>query len=194
MNIIANTVKHFLVITHHKFVVLKLCIKAGIPWRGLVHDLSKYSITEFVNGVKYFNQGTASPINLEKKERGYSKAWLHHKGRNKHHPEYWYDSKAPEPLPIIPFEYMCEMICDQLAAGIVYQGKNWTKEYQLSYWNKRKENFLLNDRLKGFTTEILTQVAKNGINQTITKKNLKSCYEKHVQAYNNTWSKQLTSD
>ncbi len=177
MTTLINAIKHFKVITHHKFIVLKLCIKAGIPWRGLVHDLSKYSPTEFINSVKYYNQGTRSPIQKEKQERGYSKAWLHHKGRNKHHPEYWYDHNSPQQLPIMPYKYSCEMICDQLAAGIVYQGKNWTKEYQLKYWQKQRENFLLNEKLKKFEDVILEQVAKEGINNVITKKNLKKCYE-----------------
>lgn len=124
--------------------------------------------------------GNRSPIQYAKEDYGYSKAWLHHKGRNKHHPEYWYDSNAPESLPIIPFKYVCEMICDQLAAGKVYQGKNWTKEYQLSYWQKHGDKLLLNSKLKQFVTQILTEVSKNGINKTITKKNLRICYDKCV--------------
>lgn len=185
MKIIKNTIKHLIVVIHHKFVVLKLCIKAGIPYRGLVHDLSKFSPIEFVNSVKYFNEGKGSPITLEKKNKGYSKVWLHHKGRNKHHPEYWYDPNALVQLPVIPFKYMCEMICDQLGAGIVYEGKKWTKEYQLSYWIKQKETILLNNNLKEFTTEILTEVAQNGIKKTITKKNLEECYKKHTSHIDN---------
>lgn len=181
MKTLINAVKHFIVITHHKIVVLKLCIKAGIPWIGLMHDLSKYSPTEFVNSVKYFNQGTASPIQLEKKNNGYSIAWLHHKGRNKHHPEYWYDNNSPMKLPIIPFKYACEMICDQLAAGIVYQGKHWTKDYQLNYWKRQREDFLLNEKLKKFEDNILGQVAENGIDKVITKENLKKCYDKCIK-------------
>lgn len=180
-NALKNAVKHFFVITHHKWVVLKLCIKAGIPWRGLVHDLSKYSPTEFIPSAKYFARGVKSPISTEKDANGYSKAWLHHKGRNKHHPEYWYDNNAPIQLPIIPFKYACEMICDQLAAGIVYQGKDWTKEYQLQYWNKQKEKFLLNDKLKNFSTNVLTQVSEVGINKTISKKNLKKIYNECIR-------------
>lgn len=116
---------------------------------------------------------------------GYSKAWLHHKGRNKHHPEYWYDQGAPDPLPIIPYKYACEMICDQLAAGKVYQGKSWTKEYQLSYWKKNIDVFLLNENLKQFVTNMLTGVAQDGIDKTITKKNMKECYEKCIKNVDN---------
>ena len=90
---IKNVVEHFCTITKHRWVVFKLCTKVGEPWRGLVHDLSKYSPTEFWEGVKYFN-GHHSPITDCKKDKGYSEAWLHHKGRNKHHADYWVDMSA----------------------------------------------------------------------------------------------------
>ena len=85
--LIKNIVKHFILITKHKYKVFILCTKAGIPVRGLLHDLSKYSPTEFFESVKYYNRKN-SPIANCKKENGYSKAWLHHFGRNKHHHEY----------------------------------------------------------------------------------------------------------
>ena len=173
-----NVVGHFCTITKHRWVVFKLCMKLGQPWRGLVHDLSKYSPTEFWEGVKYFN-GHHSPISDCKKDKGYSEAWLHHKGRNKHHADYWYDVENPEQLPIIPYEYMVEMICDKLAAGIVYEGKNWTKEYELQYWLNERESFPVNEKLKKFITEVLEQVSQNGIDSTLTKKNIRSLYEKH---------------
>ena len=82
--------KHFCTITHHKFLVAKGCFAVGLFWQGFMHDLSKYSFTEFRVGAKYF-QGTRSPNNAEKEDIGYSSSWLHHKGRNKHHLEYWWD-------------------------------------------------------------------------------------------------------
>ena len=184
MNILKNAIKHFMVVTHHRWVVFKLCIKAGIPFRGLIHDLSKYSPTEFIGSVKYFNNGTASPITLEKEKNGYSKVWLHHKGRNKHHPEYWYDTNTTDSKPIMPFKYTCEMICDQLAAGIVYEGKYWTKDYQLKYWQRQKDRFMLNDKLKEFETIVLTQVAQYGIDDVINKRNLKQIYDDCIKGEN----------
>lgn len=94
-----NVVGHFCTITRHRWVVFKLCTKVGEPWRGLVHDLSKYSPTEFWEGVKYFN-GHHSPITDCKKDKGYSDAWLHHKGRNRHHADYWVDMDAPVKYPL----------------------------------------------------------------------------------------------
>lgn len=175
-----NIIKHFRLITKHKLLVLKLCIKAGIPWRGLVHDLSKYSPTEFWESVKYYN-GNKSPILACREQNGYSKAWLHHKGRNKHHIEYWTDYDLKDPYIIIPFKYACELVCDQQAAGMAYQGKNWTKEYELEYWNRRKDEIRVNEKIKKFIEKVHTEVAKNGIDKTMNKRNLKKWYDECVE-------------
>ena len=176
--LLKNVVKHFALITKHKWVVFKLCCKIGEPWRGLVHDLSKYSPTEFFESIRYY-QGDHSPITEAKKENGYSKAWLHHKGRNKHHSEYWIDLEAPDKTPIMPYKYVAEMLCDKLAAGMVYKGRDWTKEYELEYWTKEKERILINEKLKNMITDFFTQVSINGIDKTLTKKNVKELYEKY---------------
>ena len=83
-------IKHFITITKHRHKVLVYCFRCGLYRQGLVHDLSKYSFTEFIPGAKYCT-GSRSPIYFERQDKGYSLAWLHHKGRNKHHPEYWID-------------------------------------------------------------------------------------------------------
>lgn len=177
-----NIVKHFKLITHHKWVVFKLCCKIGEPWRGFMHDWSKYSWTEFREGIKYY-VGTHSPITEAKKDKGYSEAWLHHKGRNKHHAEYWVDETAPNSTPVIPYKYVTEMICDKLAAGIIYQGKNWTKEYQLSYYEKEREKYKnrINSKTDKFIKAVLTEVAKQGIDKTLAKKNMESIYKKYCE-------------
>ena len=87
---------HFCTITKHKKLVLKECFRVGLYKQGLLHDMSKYSWTEFRVGCRYY-QGTRSPNNAEREEKGYSSAWLHHKGRNKHHYEYWIDYSLEGP-------------------------------------------------------------------------------------------------
>ena len=124
-NILINIFKHLKLVIKHKYLVFKFSIRVGIPFRGLIHDLSKFSFTEFCESVKYYN-GKRSPISICKEKNGYSKAWLHHKGRNKHHLEYWVDLTAPNKAPIIPYKYLAEMVCDKLSASIAYGGKNWT--------------------------------------------------------------------
>ena len=129
--------KHFKLITTHKAYVFRNCVKAGLIWRGVKHDMSKYSPVEFFESVKYFT-GTDSPINTCKKAKGWSKAWMHHKGRNTHHWQYWLDNTDEGIVPrIMPFEDCVEMLCDQFAAGKAYKKENWSLDYQREWWEKK---------------------------------------------------------
>ena len=175
-----KALQHFNTITKHKILVMKECFRVGLYRQGLLHDLSKYSPSEFLVGCRYY-QGTRSPNNAEREDRGYSSAWLHHKGRNKHHSEYWIDEASPNVIPVMPYKYAAEMLCDKLAAGIVYEGKNWTKEYELAYWNKEKNIVKVNDKIKDFITSALEDVARDGIDKALTKKNIKEKYEKYCR-------------
>ena len=120
-------------------MVFKLCCKCGLFWLGLVHDLSKYSPAEFWESVKYYS-GTRSPIDACKEENGVSMAWMHHKGRNPHHYEYWMDNfdKGGEPKEM-PWRYKVEMICDYLAAARAYMGKNFSYNAEYEWWQKKLE-------------------------------------------------------
>lgn len=170
---------HFNTITKHKWEVFKLSVRAGIPLRGLLHDLSKYSYTEFSESVKYYQGGKRSPIPFARDDKGYSSAWLHHKGRNRHHFEYWYDTDT-KTAPVIPFKYSAELICDMLAAGITYQGKEWKQGTELEYWDKYKEDSeIINEKMKKFCRKVFAEVDKNGINKTVTKRNLRRIYDKY---------------
>lgn len=135
---------HFKTITHHRRLVREGCFRVGLYWQGLTHDLSKYFPSEFLVGAKYF-QGTRSPNNAEREDIGYSSAWLHHKGRNKHHYEYWidYSLHAPEPggmLPCpMPDKYIAEMIMDRIAACKTYQGDAYTDKSPWEYYLEGKD-------------------------------------------------------
>lgn len=176
IDVIQNIIGHFCTVTKHKWVVFKLCCKAGIPWRGLIHDLSKYAPTEFWEGVKYY-QGNRSPIERCKEKEGYSKAWLHHKGRNKHHFDYWHDFETSKELIVIPYVYTIEIICDNLAAGIVYNGKNWTKKTQLNYWNYVQNKEYIHPKIQAFMGAIYREISQKGIDAVIQKQHLKEVYE-----------------
>ena len=116
---------HLKTVHHHRALVRKYCCRLGLYWQGLTHDLSKYSPVEFFAGVKYF-QGDHSPNDAQRKQYGYSASWMHHKGRNRHHFEYWTDY-APDGSGIagveMPKKYVAEMFCDRLAASKVYRGE-----------------------------------------------------------------------
>ena len=130
--------KHFCTITRHRHQVIRHCRRAGILWQGLRHDLSKYSPTEFIPGARYY-LGTRSPNEGERQDKGYSLAWIHHKGRNRHHFEYWTDysvkTRRLEPVEM-PLNYVKEMFCDRVAAGKIYQGKNYTENNPIDYFMK----------------------------------------------------------
>lgn len=130
-------IKHFKTVCKHKAVVYRECKACGIPWQGIVHDLSKFSPIEFSASAKYF-QGYKSPIEEEKAKEGYSVAWLNHKGHNRHHWEWWTDfDDFGNIIPNkIPSKYVVEMICDWIGAGMVYSKEKWTQEEPLNYYYK----------------------------------------------------------
>jgi len=136
----AKRFKHFKTICKHKLIVYRECKACGIWWQGVVHDLSKFSPVEFSTSAKYF-QGTGSPIEKEKAEKGYSVAWLHHKGHNKHHWEWWtdFDSNGNIIANEIPTRYIVEMVCDWVGAGMVYSADKWTQEEPLNYYYKVRQ-------------------------------------------------------
>ena len=175
-----NVIKHLGLVCRHKWVVFKLCCRVGIPWRGIVHDLSKFSWTEFGESIKYYT-GTNSPISKCRKEVGVSYAWVHHKAKNKHHPEYWLDF-YPEPRPVImPYKYTAEMICDKIAAGIIYEGKNWKQDCEYNYYMKERQGSLIHESIDKLLIDVFTQVKDYGIKKTLKRKNIKKLYKKYCE-------------
>lgn len=127
--------KHFSLICRHKWYVGVQCFKMGLYWQGIVHDLSKFSWSEFVPSARYW-QGNRSPLSAEREAIGYSAAWLHHKGRNKHHWEYWVDFVDGKAVPVeMPIKYVKEMVCDMIGAAKTY-GTGTATDYYLKHYNK----------------------------------------------------------
>lgn len=177
---IKNLIGHTKTVTKHRWLVFKLCLRAGIPWRGFVHDLSKFSPTEFWPSVKYYADGKYSPILKEKQKNGYSPVWLHHKGRNKHHLEYWMDFTSRNVVPVIPYKYIVETLCDEIAAGMVYSGKKWTPATQYNYYMKhQREKVIINPKTDNFMQAMFLEVKEKGIKEAINRKNLKEKYKKY---------------
>ena len=175
---IVNALKHIKLVFKHKWIVFKLCCKIGIPWRGFMHDWSKFSPTELFESIKYYD-GHKSPVRICREINGYSEAWLHHKGRNKHHPEYWVLNSIPQKAILMPYKYAAEMVCDKMAAGIVYKGKDWTLDTQLEYYKKERQESILHPQIDMFMLATFLEVSKNGLKDTFTKKNIKELYEKY---------------
>ena len=165
----SHPIKHFITITKHRHLVMKLCFKMGLYKQGLLHDLSKYSYTEFSNSAKYY-VGTYSPTISERKEKGYSDIWMHHKGRNKHHYEYWFDFSNIEKkyVPIkIPIQYVKEMICDRIAASKVYLKDKYTKSSALEYFNRTYDRHEMHPETSALLKSWLELVSEKGENEAI---------------------------
>lgn len=157
--------KHLKTINHHKMLVMKGCFRVGLYKQGLLHDLSKYSPTEFLVGCKYF-QGNLSPNNMERYEKGYSQAWLHHKGRNKHHLEYWIDYGVGEEKGItgmkMPLKYVVEMFIDRVSASKNYQKEKYTDRSALEYYEYGKNHHIIHEDSRELLEKLLHMLADEG--------------------------------
>lgn len=193
--------KHFRTITKHKNLVLVGCFKIGLYKQGLLHDLSKYSPTEFLPGAKYY-QGYMSPNNAERMDKGVSMAWLHHKGRNKHHLEYWIDYQGPEDKNDtqkrgmggmkMPIKYVCEMFIDRVSASKNYQKQAYTDESALIYYYHSKLGYIIHPDTAALLEYLLTMLAVKGEKETyafVKHEVLKG----HV-VYEQAWLEQKTKE
>lgn len=184
IKLIINAFKHLRKILIHKYWVGLYCFKCGLYWRGLVHDLSKFSLVEFFESIKYY-QGDSSPINAAKKDKGYSKAWLHHRGRNKHHYEYWTDNYDNGTTCIkMPFIYAVEMLCDYLGAAHAYWGKSFSYTAEYDWWHEKRKIAKMHPDTKNFITQVLRTLAEYekydyNINNILQYNNLLLIYQKY---------------
>ena len=168
-----HILRHFFTITHHRMMVCKYCFKAGLYLQGLTHDLSKYSPSEFFAGARFY-QGNMSPQVKERVVLGYSAAWLHHKGRNKHHFEYWRDiDKTGKNAPVkMPAKYFGEMICDRVAASRIYLKDKYTQRSALEYFENRTDVSYMHPETAADLRQFLTMIAEKG--EKIAFKELKA--------------------
>ena len=160
--------RHFYTITKHRHRVIAHCFRAGIGWQGLFHDLSKYTPTEFFAGAKYY-LGTRSPNEGEREAKGYSLAWMHHKGRNRHHFEYWVDinpkTRRYEPVKM-PLRFVIEMFCDRVAASKIYLGDKYTESHPLEYFMRGKPGREIHPETSDFLENLLVMLKEKGEKET----------------------------
>lgn len=165
-----KAIRHFITITHHKILVMQGCFRIGFYKQGLLHDMSKYSPTEFLVGCRYY-KGYMSPNNAERADRGYSSAWLHHKGRNKHHLEYWIDyavsngdDKAHTKMEgmKMPIRYVCEMFIDRVSASKNYQKEKYTDKSALEYYEKSVDHYMIHPDTKAMLEYLLVMLSVKG--------------------------------
>lgn len=180
---LSNFLKHLKTVLKHKACVAHYCFMCGLYIQGICHDLSKFSIVEFFESVKYY-QGTSSPINECKKVNGYSNAWFHHRGRNKHHWEYWVDDFEKGMIPKkMPFRYVLEMVCDFLGAGRAYMGKDFTIDAEYEWWLDKRTKAKMHSDVMTVLDKMFAQMKKHGIERVLKNKKyirkIKTWYNNH---------------
>lgn len=162
-----HPLQHFITITSHRHLVCLYCFRLGLYWQGLTHDLSKYSPTEFIPGSKYY-QGNKSPNDAERRDNGVSLAWLHHKGRNRHHFEYWIDCRIEKDGSItfgslpMPKKYIAEMFCDRIAACRTYLGDEYTDSSAYDYYAKSRDKIPMHPDTKAELEKMLLILRDEG--------------------------------
>lgn len=161
-----NALEHFKTITKHKWLVMQGCFKIGLYKQGILHDMSKYTPSEFLIGCRYY-QGDRSPNDAERRKTGYSTAWMHHKGRNRHHFEYWIDyniSQTEIPMAGVrmPRRYVAEMVMDRIAASKTYNGEAYQDSDPLTYFLRGKHHYMMHDETSKELEKLLRILAKRG--------------------------------
>ncbi|MGM9649186.1 MAG: DUF5662 family protein [Butyricicoccaceae bacterium] len=161
--------EHFKTITNHKIKVMQHCFKVGLYRQGLLHDLSKYSPVEFWAGARYY-VGTRSPNEIEREKTGVSSAWLHHKGRNKHHFEYWIDYSAGKDHKMcgmkMPLKYVIEMFCDRVAASKIYRGDQYTDRDPYDYLVRSRSHYIIHPETEALLEQLLLMLKDEGEDAT----------------------------
>ena len=168
--------KHFKYLRYllrHKWYVMIECFKAGLYWRGIVHDMSKFTPTEWFPYVETFygekpsprdKTGAYNPLAVSDE---FDRAWLSHQHNNPHHWQYWIlrgDKDTQKVLPM-PEQYRIEMLCDWRGAGRAIKGKDETKEWYLANRGKMLIHFKTKDwieQMLGLNVEANWRKAKEG--------------------------------
>ena len=169
-----KVLRHLNTILMHKKYVCHYCFLCGLYWQGITHDLSKFSPTEFWESVKYYN-GKTSPINICKEINEYSLAWFHHRGRNKHHWEYWYDRFEKGGYACkMPWKYALEMVCDFLGAGVAYSGgiNKFHMQDEYNWWQEKRKVAKLHPDTRKLLDILMLKMNQDGIENTLTNKQL----------------------
>lgn len=141
----------------HKWYVFQECAKRGLVWRGLVHDLSKFSPFELVSYTHYFN-GKYGKGKRAQVDRNFDHAWNNHQKHNKHHWQYWLLRNDDGKLIILemPIQYALEMVCDWIGAGKAHGA---TDPLEIKKWYKKnKKTIQLHPNTRQFVESFIVSL------------------------------------
>ena len=153
---------YFKSICRHRHYVSHYCFMCHEYKRGIFHDISRFSPTEFTEMAAYYD-GKHYTVDMARKHNGYSVAWLHHKGRNDHHYQYWIDNFGEGGRAIrMPYHQTVEMLCDYLGEGRLHDGKMFTYARELKFWEDKTDpdnDMLIHEDTQKFMDIVIQSLA-----------------------------------
>jgi len=151
-------IKYFLTITKHKYYVGVECLRRGLYFQAILHDMSKFSLSEFIISSRYWGGNSRQ---REESESEYKFAWLHHIHQNKHHWEHWVITEDGKPKALkMPQKYVLEMLCDWIGAGKAYKNEEWTPREPLDFYrNGEGEKMVLHQDTRRHFEFLLKELA-----------------------------------
>jgi len=141
-----RNLRFFGIVLRHKWYVFIECCKLGIPWRGIMHDWSKFSPGEWRPRVEAYARGRHSLLDAEgnidpqKVSEALALSWLRHYHSNPHHWQWWVVVLDNGTTRVLPMDdaHRREMLADWNAIEIAL-GTNDTPGWYI----KNREKMLL---------------------------------------------------
>lgn len=135
----------------HKYNVAIECLKMGMFWHAVTHDISKFLPSEFFPYSENFHSGPWKKYR-ELNRRAMEEAWQWHKNRNPHHWDFWVKGSG-EAIPM-PEKYVKQMIADWKGMG-----RQTGFDNAINYYAKTKHRMSLHkDTVKLIHKYLLNEV------------------------------------
>jgi len=151
---------HLKYTTRHKYYVLIECIKEGIILRGITHDLSKFTPSEFSGYANFFfykngSKKSNTHNNSDEIKKAFDMAFDHHQNSNDHHwRSYISDGRYDNSMTFIremPHDAAIEMVCDWIgAAKANYENE---PDIPLPWYKKNRHKMLLHTHTRKLIEE-----------------------------------------
>ena len=75
----------------------------------------------------------------------------------------------------MPKNYLIEMVCDRVAASMIYLGKNYTDKAPLEYYQSHKDENQFSDYTRFYLEEYLTNIANYGFDTAMKSETTYKC-------------------
>ena len=177
--IISNIVDHIIDILMKKTYVLIYCFRIGLYWRGIKHDISRFSLIEFIYSIENYDP-VEYPLDMRRRN-SISQAYIHYISKNDYTIEHWICNDEPCKMPFASAsECIVHLIAsERILAHFSFSYINVFKRYVTMIDNGLK----IHPHTKKFIYYILADLANDedykwSIKNILTNKYFKKIYRK----------------